>query len=136
LSQYREWELGALAVAGLAQFIVTLWSVISRWDEELAYASRAARDSYELKTAWVRIGKGEADDPEVSYRVTSEQQRIIDSHDIEKDFTDAERRYGMRSALFERQVECNVCQQKPKSTRIPWFVWHRCGSCGGKMRNP
>ena len=133
LDRYRDWALAALGVAGLAQFIVTVWSIIKRWDEELAYASRAVRDSYELKTAWIQIAENEVTNPELSYQITFEQQRIIDSHDIGKEFTLSEKRYGMRLALFERQRKCAVCEHVPKSPRMPRFVWNRCDACGGTM---
>jgi mobilome CxxCx(11)CxxC protein len=55
LKPYRSLAIGLLGIAALVQFLVLLWSVISRWDEELAYDLRATRDSYELREAWRKM---------------------------------------------------------------------------------
>jgi mobilome CxxCx(11)CxxC protein len=130
-STYRDWALGALGVVAGLQALMTIWSLIARWDEGLAYSIRAIRDSYEMKQAWERIGKNDAQDLPAEYSLRDAQQTIIDSHDIQREITMREKQAGMRAGLFEYQRPCISCKKIPGSPKRPLFVWKRCGVCGG-----
>ena len=130
LKPYRELATGVLGLAALLQFLVLLWSVLARWDEELAYALRATRDSYELREAWRKIGQDDVDDAELEYELLSRQQSVVDSHDIERSITSREKQLGMRSGLIEFQRPC-VCGQRPVARKVPWWRKTRCAICGG-----
>lgn len=131
IRDFQSFALAVLSVVTLIQFLMAAWSLIARWDEELAYCTRATRDSYELKQAWQRIGRNDVDDIQTEYKVRSAQQSIIDSHDIEKDVTNAEKIRGMRLGLIEFQRECASCKRVPRSRRPPWRPAEKCAVCGG-----
>ncbi len=131
LKPYREYAVGLLGVAALLQLLTVLWSVMARWDEELAYAMRASRDSYELREAWRKIGLDDVADAEVEYTLLSRQQAVVDSHDIGKSITPKEKQRGMRAGLIEFQRAC-VCGQSPRTRSIPWRKKIKeCQICGG-----
>ena len=132
IGTYKEWWLSAIGAVGLLQPLTVVWSLLAGWDEDRAYSNRAARDSYELQTSWERIGKGEPDDLPFAYRMASEQQRIIDSHDIERGITHDEKRLGMRAALFNYGADC-VHGHKPDTPTEPKFAWKRCAVCGNRV---
>jgi mobilome CxxCx(11)CxxC protein len=118
-----------LGIVAVLQVLVLLWSVLGRWDDELAYALRATRDSYELREAWRRIGRGDVANEELEYQFLSRQQSVVDSHDIEKGITNSEKQLGMRAGLIEFQ-QC-VCGQRPTRHSVPWRKTTRCAICGG-----
>jgi len=132
LAPYRTVALQCMVIAAAIQALLAGWSLVRRWDDERAYCSRAMRDSYEMKVAWVEIGKGDAQDLKAAYELRKAQQKIIDSHDIERGITDQEKVRGMRAGLFELQRACVSCDNVPNSKRPPLIVLKRCGVCGGK----
>jgi mobilome CxxCx(11)CxxC protein len=131
LKPYREYAVGALGVAAVLQTLMVVWSLIARWDEELAYDIRAARENYWFKEAWKKLGQDDVTNLCIEYDLLSQQQAITDSHDVEKNITAAEKRLGMRAGLMEFQRQC-VCGERPRDLSPPWF-WIRkpCAVCGG-----
>lgn len=130
LKPYREWGIGALYVFGVLQTLMVAWSLLARWDEELAYSIRAVRESYMLKENWKKIAKGDVANLHVEYDIISEYQRIDDSHNTEKSITEEEKRIGMRAALIEFQRPC-VCGKIPKTSQPPYPIEYACTVCGG-----
>lgn len=120
-----------LAVAAVIQLLFALWAVFSRWDDDLAYSSRAMRDSHEMEEAWRAIGESRVDDIALEFRMRTDQQKIIDSHDIEKDITSEEKNLGMRNGLIEYRRLCAVCNEIPISRRLRWWPKKKCAVCGG-----
>ena len=51
------------------------WSLLRRWDEELAYSIRAARESYMLKEGWKKIAKGHVANLPAEYEILYEYQK-------------------------------------------------------------
>lgn len=127
---YRGLATGILAFAATLQILLVLWSVITHWDEELAYSIHAVRESNSLKDAWRRVGQGDSQNIDVEYEWLKHQQEIVDSHDSQKMITDAEKRKGMRSGLIEFQRAC-VNGHKPETRRIPFWPKVKCDICGG-----
>ena len=128
--QYKSVALGILSVVALAQSLMVVWSLIARWDEELSYSLRAERDSYEMREAWRDIGKGLPPDLAQAFDIRSGQQKIIDSHDIERKISSREMQRGLRAGLIHAQRPC-VCGEVPKSRRIPLLRRKPCVHCGG-----
>jgi mobilome CxxCx(11)CxxC protein len=130
-SPYRHLALAMLAGAVLIQALLAGWSLVRQWDEQRGYCIRAIRDSYEMKQAWEDIAKCDVEDLQSAYQLRKEQQRIIDSHDIERGISDAEKRRGMRAGLFEYRRACAKCNREPSSRVPPFFAYQRCQVCGG-----
>lgn len=132
LSQhYQEFLKIGLAVAALVQILIALWAVFSRWDDALAYSSRAARDAHEMEIAWKAIGEARVDNVPLEFKMRTNQQSMIDSHDIQQEITSGERNLGMRSGLIEFRRPCAECDQKPTTRKVPWSPEKKCVICGG-----
>ncbi len=129
-AQYKNIALGMLSVVALGQGLMVVWSLIARWDEELAYCLRAERDSYEMREAWREIGEGVPTNLTQAFDMRSAQQRVIDSHDIERNISSREMQKGLRAGLIHTQRAC-VCGENPKSRRIPFWPRKACPHCGG-----
>lgn len=121
---------GILGAAVAAQLLLALWSLISRWDDNLAYCSRAMRDSYNLKEAWKKIGRNDVLDIRQEYRMRQSQQENIDSHDVQQNISPKEKQIGLRAGLIEVQRKC-ICGNEPKSRNVPFWPRSKCIHCGG-----
>jgi mobilome CxxCx(11)CxxC protein len=104
--------------------------MIARWDDDLAYCSRAMRDSYDLKEAWKKIAQKDVPDLKQEYRIRQIQQDNIDSHDVQRDISPKEKQLGLRAGLLEFQRKC-VCGEEPKSRNVPVWPKRKCIHCGG-----
>ena len=131
IGKYKAATLASLAVAGLVQAAITVWSFVSRWDEALGYSNRATRDSADLRDSWENIARGRSSNPEFDYKVESARQRITDAFDAEQGL-EGERKYGMRSALFHFRRACGNCCRVPYTRRARfWWVFRQCcDNCG------
>lgn len=130
LKPYRAIGIASVTVTASAQLLFFAWSLISHWDEELAYAVRSGRDSYLLKEEWKSLGNGESANPKVEFDLLKERQQIVDSHDIEKGISYKEKQIGMRAGLIEFHAQC-VCGQRPNGRAPPWRKRIVCQVCGG-----
>lgn len=130
LKPFRNIAVGAVGLGAVLQTLMVGWSLIARWDEELAYNIRAARESYLLKEAWKKLGQGDAANIAIEYDMLSHNQSIVDSHDAEKNISASEKQLGMRAGLIEFQRAC-ICGERPRSRGVPWWRTKPCAICGG-----
>lgn len=131
LKPYKGLGLGLLGLLAVIQTLLVLWSLLSKWDEELANCIRSVRESYMLKENWRKIGKGDVEDLALEYKIVERYQTIADSLDIMKSITPKEKRIGMRAGLIEFQRACCVCNQLPKTASPPIWRKQPCDNCGG-----
>lgn len=130
LKHYRALAVALLGFTAVLQALLVAWSLLARWDEELAYDVNAARESYMLKEAWLKLGRGDTQDLVVEYALVSHQQSITDARDAGKGITEGEKQFGMRTGLIENQRKC-VCGNMPSQRNVPWFTKSKCAVCGG-----
>lgn len=130
LKKYQHYALGLLALFAVLQTLLTLWSLIARWDEELAFNIRAAANAYLLKDAWGRLGQGQAVDLAIEYDLLGARQIMEDSHNTQKGITRGEMKRGMRAGLIAFQRRC-ICGDLPKGYGIPLWPKKSCVVCGG-----
>lgn len=129
--EYLKYLKILLGVAALVQILISLWAVLSRWDDGLAYSQRAVRDAYEMRRAWVVIGRGQVSDIGAEFATRTKQQDVIDSHDIGQDISTKEKCLGMRNGLIEYRRQCAGCKTIPSSRRLLWRPKTKCVVCGG-----
>ncbi len=129
-SSYKTIALAILGGASLIQGLMVIWSFKSKWDEELAYSTRAMRDSYDIKEQWKGIGLGNTQNYRLTFSTLAERQKLLDSHDVEKGITDWEKHFWIRSGLIECQRNC-ICTNLPTSRKPPRWPRSKCVICGG-----
>lgn len=130
LKPYRAFVVGLLGFTAVLQALLMAWSLLARWDEELADNVNATRASFLLKQAWTKLGKGDTQDLAVEYNLITQQQSVTDVRDAGMGITASEKQFGMRSGLIEMQREC-VCGNRPMQPNAPWFPKLKCAVCGG-----
>lgn len=122
--------IAILGLAGLAQTIMSFWSLLSKWDEDQSYYLRAIRDGEEMKGLWSDLAKGIPNNLQQTFEFLKKHQDLIDSHDIQKNITSRENNIGIRYGLINFRRAC-VCGTIPTSTTLPWRPKKRCAVCGG-----
>jgi len=127
---YKTLALAFLSFAALAQGLIVVWSILSKWDEELAYSTRAMRDSADIRESWRDVGQGLVADIPQSFAICQTRQRLLDSHDDEKGITAWEMQLGMRAGLIACQRNCR-CGELPHSRKPPRTPAKACIICGG-----
>jgi mobilome CxxCx(11)CxxC protein len=132
LGNFKVLALAVLAIAGLLQVLLSSWSLISRWDEERSYSLRALRDAYDMEVKWRAIAKGDVADLNPAYEAAKAQQQVIDSHDIGREISEAERQIGLRAGLKEVPRACVECKKIPATIDVPKNIEQRCPICGGE----
>lgn len=128
--EYKLWTvvLISAAVVIAVQLVVSLWAVIKRWNEDLAYSSSSATANESLANRFAALA---ADPPTglPALRTQFDKLAIEDAarreRDGEKNVTEKERRRGMRAGLRKFQRSCAACQKVP-TTMEPTD----CGVCG------
>ncbi|MFL9659420.1 mobilome CxxCx(11)CxxC protein [Streptomyces sp. PB17] len=126
---YRIWgaAIAAGSVIAAVQLIVSLWSVVRRWPEELAYSSASSTANDSLASRFAALG---ADPPGlVALRAQFDKLDVENTgrrdRDNEKNVTEKERRMGMRASLRRFQRPCSACHQVPTAMNPS-----SCGVCG------
>ncbi|MBR1130764.1 mobilome CxxCx(11)CxxC protein [Bradyrhizobium iriomotense] len=130
LKPFRPYAIGLLGVAAALQTLLVLWSLLARWDEELADDVTATRDNHQLKVAWTKLGQNDAQDLTLEYALLSQREEVVAVRDAAAGITSREKQFGMRAGLIEFQRAC-VCTHRPQTTTTPWFPKSKCGVCGG-----
>lgn len=112
---------GAFSVV---QAVVSAWAIVARWDERYDYAVAATKANtrltgeFDTLAAAPRIAAREVESLRAEY---ARQER----EDTAQHITDREKRYAMRSALFQYQSKCATCGVIPKN-----MTPSTCDSCG------
>jgi mobilome CxxCx(11)CxxC protein len=127
--QNKLWSVVVIvaAVVGAAQVVISLWALVTRWPEDLAYSSASAAANESLSARFASLAR---DSTKVSpLRTQLEKLSIEDAsrreRDNEKGVKDKERRMGMRAALRKFQRTCPACNTVPTTMDSS-----DCGVCG------
>ncbi|GAB7543678.1 mobilome CxxCx(11)CxxC protein [Cupriavidus sp. 8B] len=109
-------------------FVMTLWSLVFRWEERLAASEHSRRVNTELKNSWEDLRRFKGRDAEERFKTLLEADRKQEQKDIGQDVSAKDRRRMMRASLIQYQRACATCRVQPASMS----VWRRakCATCG------
>lgn len=107
------------------QLIVSLWALVSRWNEKNDYAVSAIKSNTRLETEFNRLCNSEEEviNNEIS-NLRNEYDRVK-QEDTAHGVSEKEMRWGMRKALIHYKLKCPTCNLKPTS-----MVPLSCDTCG------
>ena len=125
IGAYQKYLLYVLGLFALAQLLVVIWSLVSKWDDDYAYAANATRENETMSQEWERVAKSSANDIKSYFEITQKQDDKIQEGDRAQNITQKERRFGMRSALLYRRKACDICKLVPKD-----MYPTNCSCCG------
>lgn len=111
-----------------AQFFFSVWSLVSKWDDTLAYSTKSNSTNKNLSLRYRELARTPPeDDASLNQRVQFLQAEYQwQSRDDEvQGVTEKEKRMGMRAGLREFQRPCATCEKVPSSMKST-----ECPTCG------
>ncbi|HIF9499298.1 TPA: mobilome CxxCx(11)CxxC protein [Photobacterium damselae] len=120
----KNYLLPACGVITILQAILSLLSLVFRWDEVYSYASGSVQNNTMLTSNFKRLKD--------SNKINMKQfQSLMDEYDqqnksdISQNISVKEMRYAMCVSLLQYQIECRGCGIKPRSLKPS-----TCDVCG------
>lgn len=113
------WIVYPLAgTVGIAQLALSLWSVVSGWNDAMAYSLESMTHNYRLSTLFSDLAKSRKsnkNDEEKRFQVLIAEYRVREDADLKKQVSEKEKRKGMRAALRQFRKSCYGCGEVPTS---------------------
>ena len=112
----------------IPQSLIALWSLVSKWDDELTYAEGSMKDNLTLFKRWDALARdaalGKTKNLQKRMDQLVEEAADLEAED-EKRVTRPDRRFAMRATLYKYQRPCVSCQKAPSSLDPS-----KCDTCG------
>ena len=115
----------ASSIVLIIQLMWSVWSLIARWDDNLAYALESISDNHRLAREFRELGKNPPADLETRYAIMKVMDDNRRSSDEKQGITEKEKRYGHRAGLRQFQRACTSCNVVPNSLNSS-----ECNICG------
>ena len=115
----------ACGLLSTIQPVVSLWSLISKWEDKYAYAIGSVKANTRLANEFESLLKKDPKDIESELDHLAENYKRQEVEDTVQDISDKEKRYAMRHALFQFKCPCRTCERVPV-TLTPT----NCDTCG------
>lgn len=115
----------AAGVLTLLQLVISLWALVSRWDEKNDYAVSAIKSNTRLTAEFNRLcnSSDEVINSEIPH--LRDEYNRVNQEDTAHGVTEKEIRWGMRKALIHYNLNCPTCNEKPVS-----MTPSNCDICG------
>ena len=129
---FQSLEDGAIAIilsiAGallVAQLVLSIMSLTSRWEDSFAYALKSAALNTKLRLRYERLAKDAPTDIAEQFSALQEDDTELQIEDEKQGLTSDERIRGMRYSLLQYHKACIACNETPRS-----MTPTQCGICG------
>lgn len=116
------WIAGAI---GTVQLILSMWSIVARWDEQYSYAITAMQANTRLYNTWERLSKNQPPNLKELVSETDAEDQRQEQSDLTQHISENEKRFAMRASLFYKGYTCVTCKTKPVSMKPS-----NCDTCG------
>jgi mobilome CxxCx(11)CxxC protein len=119
---------GIAAFLLIIQFIFSIFAIVFKWDDELAYSYEAAQDYVYLYDVFNKLAKfppPEFSELEKKFDIINTQYKRREQQDNKHDIKESELRKGMRYSLREHKIACYGCKEIPLSMKST-----DCDICG------
>jgi mobilome CxxCx(11)CxxC protein len=117
--------LGVAGVILTIQLVMSVWSLVARWDEDYQHSVESMQANTRLFNAWNALGSLPLSDPQARATELDVDDQRQEQQDLLRHVTEKERRFAMRNALFFFKRECVTCKVKPVSMKAS-----DCDTCG------
>lgn len=108
-------------------FVMTLWSLVFRWEERLAASEHACKANNELKNGWEDLARYKGSDAEKKFSALLERDRLQEQSDVTQDVSAKEKRRMMRASLIQYRRKCATCGIQPIALSAKSSS---CATCG------
>jgi mobilome CxxCx(11)CxxC protein len=131
--QGTTWKYAPLALfmaglLGVAQLALSIWSLVTGWEDSLAYAIESKAENYRLADEFEKLGQTQSlsdAEFEIEMQVLETQAEMRSGLDNRVDVSGQEKRMIMRAGLWKYQRPCVACREVPRSMK-PTL----CETCG------
>lgn len=127
-SPYIVLVIALASLLGLAQLILSLWSLVAKWDDMFAYSVESCSDNYRLSDLFKSLAQFENPNSLEHlnrYELLQTENRMRSGRDSQQTLSDREKRMGLRAALRQFQRTCVACKLVPVSMKSS-----KCDVCG------
>jgi mobilome CxxCx(11)CxxC protein len=117
-----------LGVAGLVltlQLVMSLWSLVARWDESYQRAVESMQANTRLFNSWTSLRERPPPDPQIRVGELDAEDQRQEQEDLRRHVTLEDKRFAMRSALYYFKKKCAACGTTPTSMKPG-----SCDTCG------
>lgn len=112
------WAVAIAAILSIFQIILSLWSLVSHWQENFSYYLDSKAENYYLADRFSSLGNNTTF-TDNKWRTEFSVLEALGSNrmqlDLRHDIIDEEKRMGLRAALREYQRKCISCDTVPNS---------------------
>ncbi|HAS3627357.1 TPA: hypothetical protein LNF46_003454 [Vibrio cholerae] len=109
----------------ISQGILSLFSLVYKWDEKYSYAIGAVRNNTRLATEFGKLKKLSVDKLAEQYPSVRDEYDRQNQSDMAQSISDEEKRFAMRHSLFHFKSECPTCNTTPINLNKT-----TCDTCG------
>ena len=127
-NKFMENVLWIAIPTGIFQFLLSTWTVITKWDDKLSYAYQAkiSYDSlYKKFSDLAGFPPSTYESLRQSYNLVDQEYILRGQEDSHYNINEWEKRCGMRAHLREHQIPCVGCKKTPLSMEST-----DCSVCG------
>ncbi|MBN1225059.1 MAG: hypothetical protein JXB23_17555 [Candidatus Aminicenantes bacterium] len=127
-SAYLPIAMTTASVLGVFQLIFSLWSLVSRWEDNLSYSLESGSLNHRISRNFKSLAIDPPSNQEVfrmRFEILSVEEANRNDLDNKQGITEKERRMGMRAALREFKRPCAGCKEIPTSMKAT-----DCNICG------
>ena len=120
--------LGIAGTIATIQLLVSIWSLVSGWNQNLTHYLESKSANYRLSGQFEKLIKTttlSGHDFEVEFQTLEREAALRANLDNQHDITDKEKRMGMRYGLRQYQRPCAGCRKIPTTMKPT-----NCGICG------
>jgi mobilome CxxCx(11)CxxC protein len=120
--------IAAVAAISVVEALISVWSIVANWADNLSYSQRSAADNFALSSAFQELGQkceNPQDDLIVKFTALRSSDDARRAQDADQGITEKELRYGHRAGLRQFQRACEGCKKVPMSMDST-----DCGVCG------
>jgi len=114
-------------ILSIPLFVMTLWSLVFRWEERLAASERSCKLNNDLKNRWNDLARYAELDSEDKFQTLLNLDRTQEHNDITQDVSVKDKRRIMRASLVQYSRQCATCGIQPTSLSAKSSS---CGTCG------
>ena len=114
-------------ILSIPLFVMTLWSLVFRWEERLATAELSHKGNNKLKNSWEDLSKYKGLDAEERFQSLIEHDRMQEEIDRMQDVSEKDKRLMMRASLIQYRRKCATCNVQPTTLSKNGSS---CATCG------
>lgn len=117
---YLPYIITAAGVLSIVQLVMSVWSLVARWEDALVYAEQSISSNHRLSREYESLGKNpppELPDLRLRHTLLEKENQLRSELDNKQGLTEKEKRAGLRAGLRQFQRRCVACGQIPQSMK-------------------